>query len=192
MRVDRLGRRAHAVAMDRRRAVGVLLQAAVKRLGQVHGGSSLRRYLAASDARVCGYAPRFSAYRTAHRARDGDLAAAPLPKWLRHGHGWIPITASLVTTAPLLTIVTEQCDVNGRPPERCDMSPRLRIASMSLASVTVIGLTSRSASHHRPPPNHARARPPLHNPRCQRRRDPDSVRALAVQPPDRAQARRRE
>ena len=42
--IDRLGHRADAIPVDRRRPVRILLQVSVKRLGQIHVCSSERRY----------------------------------------------------------------------------------------------------------------------------------------------------
>ena len=62
---------------------------------------------------------------------------------LQRGHGSIPIGESLITRVTQVTIVTlvtcrRQSDV--LPLERCDMSPRRRIASLTVASAVAIGL----------------------------------------------------
>ena len=66
------------------------------------------------------------------------------PDGLRHGHGWIPINGSLITKVTQITIVTSATlpTSTRRPPlERCDMPPRPRIASISVASAAAIGLS---------------------------------------------------
>ena len=115
---------------------------------------------------------------------------------LRHGHGCIPFRASLITTAPLITIVTSvncrrQCDVP--PPERCDMSPRPRIAS-TIGGVDDRYRTQRCDRRRATGDRRAVQGAPPRQPNLLRSKPsrPRSLPDRAVQPTDRAQARRLE
>ena len=85
--------------------------------------------------------PRDSRRRTANVRFRTRRAVAEVVATRSRMHTF---SASLITPVPLITIVTSvncrrQSDVPA--PERCDMSPRPRIASLSVASMTVLGLS---------------------------------------------------
>jgi hypothetical protein len=88
---------------------------------------------------------------------------ATVRKWLRHGHGCIPIRISMITDVPPITIVTSvkswrQCDVVPRKGVTCRRaceSLRYRWRRRPLSDCAL-----RSASPHQRPPSLARAPPP--------------------------------